>query len=994
MATHKIGKLKFNLSRHGFAYRWGEGDIKRIAFGKDDSAGEGREAYDASGYPYGEDPYGDTRADDSDYRADDYAPDEGYEPEGAQDGYYEDEDGYYRDGEPRTSAGPVMEYIENNAWVVLALLAVLPPLGIYLLWRLNRYDLKVRAGLSAVAAVWFIVLLILIFSNLFGGWSDTSTPPQMTLVTTAPTAAPTEEPSAAPTSELGVSETLEPGVSPSPTPLANLGDTTSGDVGTDETLVYSPQTGLYYHSDPNCSNIETGVSITAMTVAAARNRNQTSCPVCIGAVDDTVYYGTADGKWYHTDKFCQGMKNAISYTKSEAEAEGKTPCPVCAGGTSTGSSSEGSEGSEKSASEKYLASIKNDKSGVYVYMTSNGTYFHTKSNCSGMSGAKKVTLLAALQSGKSGCPTCAAGANKKVYATEPGTYYHTDPTCSGMKNAKNITLSAALVLGKKKCPVCVKDDFYSNSEESTDNAVYVYATSSGKYYHTNSTCSGMTGAEKVTLLSMLKDGRAACPICATSAARKVYVSEGGKYYHSYATCSGMTDAKDATLAQALAYGFTACPKCWSAGGGDGTGGTGDGTGGTGDGAGSSDDGNSGYSGVYVYATENGKYYHTKTGCSQIDEGATKVLLEQAIDDGKTACPVCAASANESVYAQKGNAYYHKTATCSGMTNAVKGTLAEALVHGLKKCPVCWSATSDGTTPTSSKTYESGTSGIDVYATVVGKYYHTKATCKNVTGTATKIALETALNYGKSACPACAASADKTVYATKGGKYYHYSSSCAGSSASKGTLDQALAYGFKPCPNCVTGTGTGETPTNSGRFTSGTSGMKVYVTATGKYFHTKSNCGGMTGAKYVTLETALNYSLTACPDCAAAAAKKVYAVSGSTTYHYDAACAGSGAVSGTLAEALGYGLKPCPICVTGTGNGGDEGGDEGEESSAPGDTTVYVDLSGDSSSYLYHTSSKCEDTGMKNGTAVTLQYALEHGFGDCGYCNPPTSISDQ
>jgi hypothetical protein len=168
---------------------------------------------------------------------------------------------------------------------------------------------------------------------------------------------------------------------------------------------------------------------------------------------------------------------------------------------------------------------------------------------------------------------------------------------------------------------------------------------------------------------------------------------------------------------------------------------------------------------------------------------------------------------------------------------------------------------------------------------------------------------------------------------------------------------------------------------------------VYATTTGKYFHTKSNCGGMTGAKYETLETALNYGLKPCPDCAAAAAKKVYAVSGSGTYHYDAACAGSGAVSGTLAEALGYGLKPCPICVKGESSGGDEGDGEGEDSSAPGDTIVYIDLSGDSSSYLYHTLAACDEAGMKNGTAVTLKYALEHGYSDCGYCNPPTSISE-
>lgn len=987
MATHKIGKLKFNLSRQGFAFRLGEGEIRRIPFGKDASSDRGQGAYADSAYPYDEGQY-DDRADDSDDRAGEYPPDEGYYDEN---GYYEGEDegGYYRADEERMPAGPVMEYIENNAWVVLALLLVLPPLGIYLLWRLNRYEFPIRAGLSAASAVWFIVLLVLIFSQIFGGGRDTSTPPQMTLVTAAPTLEPTVEPSAElsaePSVEPGATEmgeaiaTNDPGIAPTATPLISTDINSSDETLTDTTQVYSPQTGLYYHSDPNCSNIEDGTNLSVMTAAAARNRNQTACPLCIGTVDDTVYYATSDGKWYHTDQFCQGMKNAVTYTKAEAEAEGKTACPVCAGGKQTQDTSSNDSSSNKSAGEKYFASIKNDKSGVHVYMTTSGKYFHTDSGCSGMSGARKVTLLAALQSGKSGCPICAAGANKKVYATESGTYYHTDSTCSGMQNASSITLAAALVLGKKKCPVCVTEDFYSGDEETKEDTVYVYATSGGTYYHTNSTCSGMEGAEKVTLLSMIKEGRTACPVCAASASKKVYVSEGGKYYHSYATCSGMENATEGTLAQALAYGFTACPKCWNASNDDS-----DETDDT------TEDGNSGYSGVYVYATENGKYYHTKTSCSEIDDGATKVLLEQAIDDGKEPCPVCATHAEDTVYAQKGNAYYHKTATCSGMTDASKGTLAQALIHGLKKCPICYGTTDDSDS-SSSKKYTSGTSGIDVYATATGKYYHMKPGCSNITGSATKISLETALNYGKDACPICASAGDKTVYATKDGKYYHYSSSCAGSSAAKGTLDQALAYGFKACPNCVTSDSNDEERTDSGKYTPGASGVKVYVTATGKYYHLDSDCGDITGAKKVALETALNYGLTACPDCASFTAKKVYAVSGSNTFHYDASCAGSGAVSGKLAEALAYGMKPCAICVK--GESADDGEEEGEDSTAPADTTVYIDLSGDSSSYLYHTSSECDDAGMTNGTGVTLQYALEHGYSDCGYCNPPTAISD-
>ncbi|MGI6238186.1 MAG: hypothetical protein ACOYI5_00980 [Christensenellales bacterium] len=982
MATHRIGKFKFNLSKHGVAFRWGEGEIRRIPFGRDGGGYDGQPEYEGGAdHPYEEGAYYDDRAgDDSDYRADDY--DDSYGDYYEEDGYYaEGDDGYYEQGEPRQQAGPVMEYIENNPWAALALLVVLPPLGIYLLWRFNRFEFKMRAGISAASAVWFIVLLVLLFSGLFGGSGDTTTPPQMTLTTIAPTVEPSVDPIETAEPDATAEVTVDPNVSPSPTPLAGLGDVNTGDTGDlgntgadDTELVYSPQTGLYYHSDTQCANIDTGVSLTRMTVAAAKLQNKSACPLCIGGA--TVYYGTRDGRYYHTVRTCSGMQNAVEYTKAAAEGEGKTACPVCAGGTRTTDTND-----NRTSVQKYFDGIRNDKSGIDVYMTTNGKYYHTQSSCSGMSGARKVSLLQALQSGKSGCPTCADGSNKRVYATESGKWYHTDQTCQGMQNARSVTLAAALVLGKQKCPVCISDNFYQGGAEDTGDTggVSVYATANGRYYHTNATCSGMTNASKVSLQSMLQEGRPACPVCTSSAEKVVYASAGGKHFHSYATCSGMTNAKSGSLAQALAYGYTACPNCWgtsSAPGGE-------------EEIVDRNDGNTGYSGVYVYATEEGRNYHIKQDCSQAESGVTRVLLEQAIDDGKTPCSNCASIANDKVYATRDGKYYHKNSTCSGMTNAKSGTLANALAYGYTACPVCYGSSEE--TPASGK-YKAGTSGIKVYATTAGRYYHTKSGCSRISGSASHIALETALNSGKTPCPTCADGVDRTVYATKGGKYFHYSSSCAGSSAAKGTLDVALALGLEPCPNCVTGTGEAQTP--AAKFTPGKSGIKVYGLASGTYYHNKSDCGGMTGAQYVTLELALNHGLKACPDCAAASGRTVYAVSGSNTYHIDKSCAGSGAKSGTLAEALAYGMKACPICVTGESSEEEDGGGNGEsEGAAPSDTTVYVDISADPNGALYHRSATCAETSFSGGTPITLKFALNHGYGDCGFCNPPTSLSD-
>ena len=997
MALHKIGNMKIILGKEGFGLK--VGDKKLFHFGKG-SAGssEGYAEYpDDSDYAYeNQDGY---------YPEDEAGYDEGYDnydgyEDQPQDGYYDDrqDDGYYADGEegyyPEDGygrAGGIMDYIESNMWVLIALLIVLPPLGIYLLWRLNRFEFPVRVGVSVASAVWFIVALILIFSGIAGGGDDPSKLPEMTLTTMAPTATPTVVPVATPAAT--IAGTLEPDVTPGPTPLGggvHVGDETApvGDGEGELTNVYSPQTGLYYHSVDNCSKIDAGVQLTLVTRQAAVNRNQAPCPLCCGG---EVFYATKDGRWYHTDRLCKGMNGAMEYSKEAAIKEGKTACPTCAGGD-TGDNADGDK-TKKTKAQKYVEKITNDRSGIEVYWTKNGTWFHTDENCKGMKDAQKTTLLKALQAGKTGCSTCFKDANKLVYCTSGGKSYHLDKNCQNMKNASQVTLAAAAVLGKSKCTICVTEEFYNEPTPAPETEIpkgdgstaYVYATENGRYYHTNSTCTDMKNAQKVTLQSMIKAGRPACPTCCSSANQTVYVSKNGKYYHSYATCNGMTKAQEGTLAQALAYGYKACYDCWS---------------------GSkpidndkknddkknddkkNDDGNDGYSDVYIYASENGKYFHTKKNCSKADSDVSKVLLELAIDDGKTACPSCASEADDTVYAKKGQKYYHKVKNCQNISGMTAGTLAQALIHGYDACPVCYKDKEDKDT----KKYTPGKSGINVYASASGKYYHTVKSCTSAKGSLVKVTLEAALNNNKAACTVCAASARRTVYAHKSGKYYHYSSSCAGSSATSGRLDEALAMGFKACPNCVTGDN--DDDKEKDKFTPGKSGIKVYAVSSGKYFHTQDSCGSMKNGTKITLEDALNYGLKACPNCAAAAAKKVYAAEGSGTYHFDQKCAGAKAESGTRAEALALGMKACKKCVDTEDPDMPDPEDPGDDDdrTAPKDTRVYIDLSGKTNEFLYHTKSSCSECGMTGGTAVTLKYALDQGFADCGYCKPPLSIA--
>ena len=207
------------------------------------------------------------------------------------------------------------------------------------------------------------------------------------------------------------------------------------------------------------------------------------------------------------------------------------------------------------------------------------------------------------------------------------------------------------------------------------------------------------------------------------------------------------------------------------------------------------------------------------------------------------------------------------------------------------------------------------------------------------------------------------------------------------------------------------------------YKSGTSGIKVYTTAGGKYYHSRRGCSDMKNPSRVTLETAMNYGKKPCPKCMASASKKVYSSSGDRYYHYYKMHAGSGAQAGTLAKARAMGKKLCPTCAKGKTVGITLSNKEAKniskavaaaqklgtgistksaiayskavasqtKYSAPGNTKVYVDLTG-KQYYYYHKSSKCSKTGMKKGTKITLQYARDWGYKACPFCQPPTKVT--
>ena len=164
------------------------------------------------------------------------------------------------------------------------------------------------------------------------------------------------------------------------------------------------------------------------------------------------------------------------------------------------------------------------------------------------------------------------------------------------------------------------------------------------------------------------------------------------------------------------------------------------------------------------------------------------------------------------------------------------------------------------------TYKAGTSGIKVFASISGKYYHTDRTCAG--SSASYVTLETALNYGKTACPSCAGSAGKTVYSSSGDKYYHSSRTCAGSEAIGGDFAKALALGKKECPICIGGS---EAYEESDIKYSAPGDTPVYVDLDSDllYYHKNARCSdaGLSGGTKVTLEFVLQMKYRACPFCA-------------------------------------------------------------------------------------------------------------------------------
>ena len=926
--TFKFGKTLINVSSRGIATKdTATGEIKRHAFPwtdaprpnkpdvqepesdeeeaqqdyEDEEAGEG---YYAGGY------------DEEDYEReyDEDADDEEYDDE-AYDEEAEEED------ESARPAG-----LLGSTWFMWLMLIVLPPLGIWLLWRNNRYEITPRSAISAAAVVWFIVLLIWLFSHI-GGRDNTvvnvptpSPSPSPTVEAQLATASPTPNVNAtdavanadpaATDAAANPAATGEASTNPTPntagtaivaTATPDPSATGSPSTGANPalaTFVYSTSTGKYYHSYSTCSNM---VNPDRVTLSVALSRRQTACPDCwvspsasAGPTNTPLpagmYYYRPDGTYYHLDPNCQGMRNAQLVSEADAIAAGKTSCPTCIGS---------------------------------VYMTSGGTYYHAISTCTGMKNAKKVTITEAKNAGKTACPTCLGGTptdgtttvtgNEVYYATTNGTWYHADATCQGMTNAYRTSAAAAEQAGKTPCPKCLNGN---------SGAANYYATSTGQWYHTNRNCQGMANASRVSLATAIARGQTACPVCAGGSYDTA--NKGGQVTVNTENAVANTNTK-----------------------------TSDST---------------------YFSTIDGTYFHKNPSCSGM-KGADVVSAKDIAARGQTPCPRCIGTSGI-YYSTPTGSYFHANPTCSGMTGANIVTLAMIRSRGQTPCPKCIGG--EGATSTST----GGEANGNYWATATGEYYHLNSTCRGMKN-AVRVTQATAEARGQTPCPTCIGS----VY-TAGGRWYHKDPTCQGMTGAKLiTIQAAEQAGQTACPVCIGGAAPAA-PTATPKPTAAPNDdntLYYYATASGQYYHRTATCTGMTGASRVSEATALARGQTACPKCIGS----VYATDNGDYYHSNPNCSGmKGAHLMTVDQAELSGKSPCPTCMGGTSipspaDTSTGTTDTGTTTAASnGDIEVWVGTD----SKRYHIDATC--AGLENPASTTLAQAVSDGYERCGACNAP------
>jgi hypothetical protein len=224
--------------------------------------------------------------------------------------------------------------------------------------------------------------------------------------------------------------------------------------GNDATLTYyATTTGKYYHRYATCSGIKNASKV---TLAKATGRGQTACPSCLKSTSAAVttlsssakYYGTKTGRYFHKSKTCSGMKNAQAITLTTAKKYNQSACPKCLGSAATYYATRSGKYYHKSKSCSGMR-------GANLVSVSAAVK-RGQSACPKCLGGPKQTAkpTPTPKPGHTPTPKPTSNSQIKVWVTIQGTKYHSKQYCSGMKNAASTSLTWALEHNYTRCTTC------------------------------------------------------------------------------------------------------------------------------------------------------------------------------------------------------------------------------------------------------------------------------------------------------------------------------------------------------------------------------------------------------------------------------------------------------------------------------------------------------------------------------------------------------------
>ena len=282
--------------------------------------------------------------------------------------------------------GDLLDYVDQHEWINWVMLFLVPPLGIWMLWRRRRYPQSTNILLTTLSLLWMLAVIVVLFVRPFRARPDTTITPQPVGAAALPTEVP--EPTEVPPEAEGVVVTAE-------------------EVD-DANAVFIVDGTPWYHQSEGCQAIPGGVETNRIARNTAVERSLLACPYCLasqysdglwdlvfvtGATEDRSgmkVYCSAYNAFFHTKADCSDLgSDAQEVGLKEALLMGKTACETCC-----------------------------PDAGHEVFCTVDGTYYHVEEECSGMRNASKVPYAEARVLGKKRCPVCIGGTDEEEEAAE------------------------------------------------------------------------------------------------------------------------------------------------------------------------------------------------------------------------------------------------------------------------------------------------------------------------------------------------------------------------------------------------------------------------------------------------------------------------------------------------------------------------------------------------------------------------------------------------